>query len=76
MTYKEFKRHNDTSRAMFNMTVGRITDVNLTTETCKLTVEDRTTVINIGQLVNEIVYDGMGVISNPSLLQRWKGFSK
>lgn len=76
MTYREFKRHNDTSKVMSNMTVGRVTNVNLITETCELNVGDRKSIISIGQLVRDIVYDGMGAISNPSLLQRWRGFSK
>lgn len=76
MTYREFKAHNDASKKLSNVTVGRVTDVNLMSETCKLTVNDNSSIIYIGTLVNNIVYDGLGAISNPSLLQRWSGFSK
>lgn len=76
MTYREFKKHNDTSKLCNDVTVGRVTDVNLISETCRLTVESHSSVISIAQLVEDIVYNGMGVISNPSILQRWRGFER
>ena len=76
ITYAEFKRHNDTSKKLPNTVVGRVTDVNLISETCKLTVGNNVSLVDISTLVHNIVYDGLGAISNPSLLKRWSGFYK
>lgn len=76
MTYREFKKHNDTSKLCKDIPIGRVTDVNLISETCRLTVESHSSVIPIAQLVEDIVYNEMGVISNPSILQRWRGFER
>lgn len=74
MTYNDFKRFNDRSKCCFN-SLGRISNVNVKDNTCTLTFEDRVTHnISIHTIVEDIVYNDMGAVSNPSALRKWKGF--
>ena len=54
--------------------VGKILSVDKKTDTCILEVHGRKTKLSILQLVTEIYRDGMGAITNPSILKDWHGF--
>ena len=72
MTYNDFKRFNDRAKHCFS-SLGRVSNVK--NDTCTLTFEDRVTDnISIQTIVEDVAYNDMGAISNPSALRRWKGF--
>lgn len=74
MTYSHFAKENNVSKK-FNKVIGRVTNVNLVANTCTLTVDGRVTnELPIETVVNDIVYNGFGAITNPSILKRWRGF--
>lgn len=74
MTYEYFKKNNDISKRT-NPAVGRVSHVNFKRNTCTLVYEDNISEVPIKELVDEIVLDGMGSISNPSILKNWKGWT-
>ena len=73
MTYEYFKKMNDESKCYFP-DLGKIIGVDNKTNSCILDFCGNQTKISIEELVNEIVRDGMGAISNPSALKAWKGW--
>lgn len=74
MLYEDFKRQNDSSKQFFSC-LGRIEDVSLKNNTCTLIFADNVTKnLYIQDVVNDIIYNGMGAVSNPSALKGWKGF--
>lgn len=76
MTYKQFAEENNVSKK-FNNSIGRVTNVDLVKNTCTLSIENRATdKVPIETVVRNIVYDGLGAITNPSILKRWSGFDK
>lgn len=76
MTYKQFKKSNDESKGAFPV-LGRVLSTNMKAGTCVFIYEGNITRdLPIKTLVNNIVYDGMGAISNPSALASWGGFDK
>jgi len=75
MTYNHFKRNNNIAKGYFD-SLGRLSNVNLKDNTCTLTFEDRVTNnVPIHTFIEDIMYNAMGAVSNPSALRRWKGFS-
>lgn len=75
MTYEYFKKNNDISKSYFP-TLGRIERVEFRSNTCILNIEGLRTKIYISDLVNDIIYNGMGAVVNPSRLRGWSGFDK
>lgn len=76
MLYEDFKRQNDSSKKFFSH-LGKLEDVNLSDNTCTLVFLDNITRnLSIQDIVNDIIYNGMGAVSNPSALRGWKGFDK
>lgn len=74
MLYRDFKRQNDLAKKYIS-NVGTVSDVDLVSGTCTLTVGDRVTKnLGIHNIVSDIVYNGMGAITNPSAFKNWKGF--
>ena len=55
-------------------TVGTLDAVNLKKNTCILRVDDNETELPIGTIVQNVLFDGMGVVTNPSLLRKWRGW--
>ncbi len=78
MTYEIFKNNNNTSKRLKAYDViGKLTDVDFEKDTCTLTVEDNVTPnLPILHIVQDVAINDMGVLSNPSILKRWKGFTK
>lgn len=75
MSYDDFKKYNNDSKKHFS-SLGRISNVDNVKGTCTLTFEDRVTHnLSIQNIVDDIAYNGMGAVSNPSALRKWKGFS-
>lgn len=75
MTYNHFKRNNNIAKSHFD-SLGRLSNVNLKDNTCTLTFEDRVTNnIPIQTIIEDIMYNAMGAVSNPSALRKWEGFS-
>lgn len=75
MTYEYFKKNNDTSKVFFQ-TLGRIESVNFRNNTCVMNFDGNKTKMYINDLVNDIINNGMGALSNPSKLKGWCGFDK
>lgn len=71
LTYSRFKNLNDTSKRM-GVTCGHIDCVDLKNNICVLNVEGNKTSLDINQLVADIAVNGMGCVSNPSVLKNWK----
>lgn len=76
MTYDYFKQMNNMSKGMVAVK-GKVIDVDFKTNTCKLVVDGKSNgKMAIPNLIENIVYDGMGAITNPSALKNWKGFDE
>lgn len=74
MLYSEFKKQNDISKDYFPQ-LGKVSNVNFQADTCTLAFADCVTDnIPIQVVVDDIVLNGMGAISNPSILKYWRGF--
>ena len=58
----------------YNETRGTIEEVNLKQNTCVLRVEDNKTLVPIETVVRDVLYNGMGIVTNPSVLRKWKGW--
>lgn len=76
MTYEYFKQMNNMSKGMVDVK-GKVIDVDFKTNTCKLVVDGISNgKMTIQSLIENIVYDGMCAITNPSVLKNWKGFEE
>ena len=76
MVYEEFKRMNDESKKYFSSKM-KIVDVDFEKNICTVAFEGRiTSNVTILTIIENVCYDGMGVLSNPSKLKSWKGFEK
>lgn len=75
MTYKYFQEQNNIAKRM-GVKSGRVIYSSSNPNVCKLQFEDNESLIEVTQLVQDIVYNGMGCITNPSALKNWPGFSK
>lgn len=74
MTYEYFKNNNNLSKQLGVKPVGKILAVQ--GDMCRLAVFDNESNIDIMRLVEDIVHNGLGCISNPSALQNWKGWER
>lgn len=76
MTYEYFKNQNNMSKNIGVQPIGKIESVDNIENTCVLLVEDNRSIVPIQHIINDIVRDGIGCLSNPSKLKRWKGWEK
>ena len=82
VTYREFKEINDRIKPL--NTNGKVTGISkdfpmgkvvaVKGDMCQLAVYDNVSTITIQQLVEDILYNEMGCISNPSSIRNWKGW--
>lgn len=78
-TYYDYEAFADACRESkkLGVIVGRVSNVNLRENTCSLTVLERTTNnLDIQCLIQDVWFNGMGAIGNPSALKKWKGWGK
>lgn len=75
MTYEYFKKNNDISKGYFS-SLCKVESVDLKKGTCMMNFEGNRTRVNIKDLVDDVIYNGMGALSNPSKLKGWSGFDK
>lgn len=75
MTYEYFKKNNDISKSYFP-SLGRLESVDFKNNTCVMNIDGNSTKMYIHDLVNDIINNGMGALSNPSKLKGWSGFDK
>ena len=76
MKYEDFKRINDQNKRKFN-TYLRIEEVDFKSGTCTTNFcGNITTGIVIKSIVDDVCFNEMGALSNPSKLKGWKGFDK
>lgn len=76
MIYEYFKKNNDISKSYFP-SLMKIIDVNFESGFCTVSFEGNITPnMPIQAIVNDVIYNEMGALSNPSKLKNWKGFEK
>lgn len=75
MTYEYFMKQNKISKGFFP-TLMRILEVDLKNNRCKVDFEGNISDVAISEIVEDVIYNEMGAISNPSKLKGWQGFEK
>lgn len=76
MTYEQFKKQNDESKKFFAQ-LGRVYNVRNAVGICDFSFNGNITkAMPIMVLISNIIYDGMGAISNPSALKNWNGWKQ
>lgn len=76
MTYEYFKKNNDISKKFFP-SLMKILEVNFEFGICTVSFDGNVTSgLPIGNLVEDVIYNEMGALSNPSKIKNWKGFEK
>lgn len=75
MTYEYFITQNKMSKGFFPHLM-RIVEVDFKNNTCKVNFEGNISVVSINSVVEDVIYNGMGALSNPSKFKGWSGFEK
>lgn len=80
-TYSQFKQSNDRAKKMLKGEVlGKILSVqnlrNADAAICNFQYYDNISVVPVKQIVTEVYFDGMGLLSNPSAIKEWAGWGR
>ena len=73
ITYGKFKEINNAVKMNDSNRMGKVLAVR--GDVCRIEVSDNISDIYVQQLIEDIVYNGTGCISNPSILKNWKGWA-